>query len=164
MKPATFLQRFIAYLTDNLILLFVWLVLQIVFGLNVETGGRFVALVNLIVSTSYYTYFHAKSGATPGKRLMEIRVVSIDAKPLTLLQAFLRYTPYSVFIGMQIFLVVDTKAAELNPTIQVFFIAFFLWHMASVYFIAMRPDKRTLHDLLAYTEVLYLPQSKAGAT
>lgn len=160
MKPATFFQRFVAYVTDSLILLAVWMVLQMVFGLNVEEGGSNIAIINLFISTGYFTYFHAKDGATPGKKLMEIRVISINDNPLTLLQAFLRYTPYSVFIGLQIFMVVDPQAPHLDPTIQLFFTGFLLWHVLSVYLIFMRPDGRTLHDLVAYTKVIYFPQQK----
>lgn len=160
MKPATFFQRFVAYVADSLILLAVWMALQMFFGLNVEEGGHNIAIINLFISTGYFTYFHARDGATPGKKLMEIKVISINDKPLTLLQAFLRYSPYSVFIGMQIFMVVDPQAPQLDPSIQLFFTGFLLWHVMSVYLILMRPDGRTVHDLVAYTKVIYLPQSK----
>lgn len=160
MKPATFFQRFIAYIADNLILLAVWIGVQVVIGLDVENGGKLMTIINLLVSTGYFVYFHARYGATPGKRLMELRVLSIDDKPISFLQSFVRYSPYSAFIGMQIFLVIDVEANTLSPVAQLFFAIVLIWHMLSVFLILNRPDRRTTHDLVAYTQVLYIPRSQ----
>jgi uncharacterized RDD family membrane protein YckC len=154
LKPATFFQRFVAYIADSLILLIVWLVLQTLFGLNVEEGGRGIAAINLFISTVYFTYFHAKDGATPGKKLMEIRVISIDGNALSLLQAFLRYTPYCVFIGVQIFMVISPDDAQLDPATQLLFVLLLVWHISSVYLIINSENGRTIHDFIAYTQVI----------
>lgn len=159
MKPANFFQRFAAYAADTLILLFVMLMVQMLLELDVENGDE-VAIVNLVVSTAYFVYFHFRSGATPGKRLMEIRVVCINTEPLTLLQAFLRYLPYSLGFALSILLQVDPQAEKHPPSAELFFSLFIGWHIASVTILFMREDRRTLHDLLAYTQVIYQPQSR----
>lgn len=160
MKPANFFQRFAAYATDTLILLFIMLMAQMLLGLDIEESGDQVAIINLVVSTAYFTYFHFRSGATPGKKLMEIRVICINGEPLTLLQAFLRYTPYSLASLCSILLHVDPQATEHPPGTTLFFSLFIGWHITSILLIFMREDRRTLHDLLAYTQVMYHPQPR----
>lgn len=156
-KPATFFQRFAAYIADTMILIIVWLLLQALIGFTPDEHGRILTFLNLLLSTGYFTYYHARYGATPGKKLMEIRVLSIDGRQLSLLQSFLRYSPYSVIIAMQLFVEIEKDAATLDPAVQLVLMLFLLWHAISVTLILQRPDRRTLHDLLAYTQVLHLP-------
>lgn len=159
MKPANFFQRFAAYATDTLILLFIMLVVQMLLGMDSERGDG-LAIVNLLISTAYFTYFHFRSGATPGKKLMEVRVVSINGAPLTLLQAFLRYAPYTLAAAFSVLLHVDPQATVHPPSTELFFSLFIGWHIASITVIFMRADRRTLHDLLAYTVVIHQPKSR----
>lgn len=163
MKPANFFQRFAAYATDTLILLFIMVMVQMLLGLDIEEGGDGVAIINLGVSTAYFTYFHFRYGATPGKRLMEIRVVGINGASLTLLQAFLRYAPYSLAAALSVLLQVDPQATEHPPATELFFSLFIGWHIASITLFFMRVDRRTLHDLLAYTQVTYQPQPRQAS-
>ncbi|MCH2546075.1 MAG: RDD family protein [Alphaproteobacteria bacterium] len=143
-----------------MIIIVVGLIMQMIFQFDLEKNGIYVAIFNLIFSSAYFIYYHAKTGATPGKKLMEIQVISIDGNPLSLLQSTVRYLPYSVFILIQLLLVVDIDAKEFNPQTRFFYSIFFVWHFMCVYYIIKRADKSAVHDLIAYTRVIYNPSPR----
>jgi len=64
-----FWRRFAAALIDGLVLGVVSAILCAILGTN---GGEGLGLV---ISLGYYTYFHGKTGQTPGDAVMSIRVV-----------------------------------------------------------------------------------------
>jgi uncharacterized RDD family membrane protein YckC len=64
-----FWRRFAAALIDGIALGVVSGILRAILG---NTGGEGLALV---ISLGYYTYFHGKTGQTPGDAVMSIRVV-----------------------------------------------------------------------------------------
>jgi len=64
-----FWRRFAAALIDGLVLGVVSAILRAILGTN---GGEGLGLV---ISLGYYTYFHGKTGQTPGDAVMSIRVV-----------------------------------------------------------------------------------------
>jgi uncharacterized RDD family membrane protein YckC len=105
--------RLLAYLVDTLILVAVITVLVLLVaipfagsgGNRVDSSltaaeGGFVALVVLIVlvvTVGYFPWFWSRGGATPGMRLMNLRVVrDSDGGPLSVGQAFLRLVGYWV--------------------------------------------------------------------
>ncbi len=80
-------QRFAAFLIDSFILtILVWL-LAIFAALATDSTGDTFAICSGLLTLGgpfgYYTYFHARSGQTPGKKMMRIKVVSTDGSPLT---------------------------------------------------------------------------------
>jgi uncharacterized RDD family membrane protein YckC len=64
-----FWRRFAAALIDGIALGVVSGILQVILD---RTGGEGLGLV---ISLGYYTYFHGKTGQTPGDAVMSIRVV-----------------------------------------------------------------------------------------
>ena len=86
--------------------------------------------VNVFVAGLFNILFNGHFGATPGKILIGARIVNEDGSPLGYLKAALRY------------------AAEWVS-------AFSLG--AGYLFVAFRPDRRALHDLLAGTRVVFSP-------
>ena len=116
---AGFWIRFAAVLIDAVILTIVNVVLQAIFG----SAGAFLGLAVNIV---YIVGFWASSGATPGKMVFGLRVVTADGAPIGLREAALRYIGYWV------------NAFTLG---------------IGYLFIAFRKDKRGLHDLIAGTSV-----------
>ena len=104
---------------DAVILTIVNVVLQAIFG----SAGAFLGLAVNIV---YIVGFWASSGATPGKMVFGLRVVTADGAPIGLREAALRYIGYWV------------NAFTLG---------------IGYLFIAFRKDKRGLHDLIAGTSV-----------
>ena len=80
-------QRFIAFLIDSFILtILVWL-LAIFAALAIDSIGDAFAICSGLLTLGgpfgYYTYFHARSGQTPGKKALGIQVVCTDGSPLT---------------------------------------------------------------------------------
>jgi uncharacterized RDD family membrane protein YckC len=71
-EAAGFWRRFAAALIDGLVIVVVQVILR--FALH----GAGVAL-SLVFSFGYYTYFHGRTGQTPGDAALGIRVVDIDS-------------------------------------------------------------------------------------
>ena len=116
---AGFWMRFGAVLVDGVILIIVSVVLQAILG----SAGAFLGLAVGIV---YTIGFWVSSGATPGKMLFGLKVVTADGDPIGLREAALRYIGYWVN----------------GLTLGIGYL-----------FIAFRKDKRGLHDLIAGTAV-----------
>jgi uncharacterized RDD family membrane protein YckC len=70
-EAAGFWRRFAAALIDALVVGIVEIILKLVLG------GAGVAL-SVVFSFGYYTYFHGRTGQTPGDAALGIRVVDID--------------------------------------------------------------------------------------
>ncbi|HAB17693.1 MAG TPA: RDD family protein [Verrucomicrobiota bacterium] len=85
--------------------------------------------INLPIGCAYQTFFNGRFGATPGKQLLGLRIVREDGSRLGYGRAALRF------------------AAEL-VTMMTFGAGYLL--------IAIHPEKRALHDLLAGTKVIRL--------
>lgn len=136
-EPATFGQRFLAALLDGLILGVVTAGLdyfgKIVSGLVPAHLGAAVlggmAAVSFFLSFFLYAHLLSFYGFTPGKRIMKLRVISIDnGGNLTFWKAFVREIPGKAISG--ILLLVGYLMA------------------------AFRADKRALHDLMAKSQVV----------
>jgi uncharacterized RDD family membrane protein YckC len=89
------------YIVDTLITLAAIFVLFIVFALLgsivpiIGAIGIFLSFV--IVEFGYFPYFWAKSGQTPGMKMMNIKVVrDVDGGPITMGSAILRLLGYWV--------------------------------------------------------------------
>jgi uncharacterized RDD family membrane protein YckC len=70
-EAAGFWRRFAAALIDGLVVGIVEFILRLILG-DVAIGLSFV------FSFGYYTYFHGRTGQTPGDAALGIRVVDID--------------------------------------------------------------------------------------
>ena len=90
--------RLVGYIVDTIIIAVVITVLAIIAGLLVATLPilsivPFLAIP--IVSLVYFPYFWAKSGQTPGQKMMGIKVVrDADGGPVTMGSAILRLIGY----------------------------------------------------------------------
>src|SRR3954463_13629988 len=85
--PAGFWRRFFAGLIDGLVVGVVDTILRLVLG-NV---GQ---LLGLAVSAAYFTYFHGRTGQTPGNAALGIRVVDVRdriGQPIGYGRAFVRW-------------------------------------------------------------------------
>ncbi len=116
---AGFWIRFAAVLIDAVILTVVNLVLSAIFGST-------AALLGLALGIVYTIGFWTASGATPGKMVFGLRVLTVDGDPIGLDKAVLRY------IGLWV-------------NVLTLGIGYLM--------IAFRKDKRGLHDLIAGTIV-----------
>ncbi|MBW2558374.1 MAG: RDD family protein [Deltaproteobacteria bacterium] len=50
----------------------------------------------VLVNAAYFTYFYGTTGQTPGKKLLGLKVVRTDEKPMTFGIAFLRWVGYII--------------------------------------------------------------------
>jgi len=141
MKPAGFGIRFLAYILDSLILSLLCVVVMIpaflaVKALSQEAPGL-ALLVNLtasvfvlVLSTAYIVVFWAKSGATPGKKILQLKIIREDGiEPLGYGKAFLRLLGYAVN----------------NFTMCIGYLV-----------ILFNDEKKGLHDMIAGTRVVRL--------
>ena len=115
MKPARLPHRFIASMIDLFLIGFIWavvasiIVLAVAFLFNdqiasmsldsdsLATNPLFILItfcfIILSYSITFHTYFismETKSGQTVGKKMMRIKVVSLDGSPITKRQAIFR--------------------------------------------------------------------------
>lgn len=94
-----------------------------------QTDMKWELLFELLMAVVIIVFWKRWAGATPGKHVMGIEVVSAkDLGPLSNKQLVIRYIGYII-------------------SILPFMIGFFM--------VAFRHDKRALHDLLAGTLVIY---------
>jgi uncharacterized RDD family membrane protein YckC len=93
-RPGLWGKRFLAILVDALIItLFLWVLSALIYPLVAFTNSYFLLnywpLLAGIIMVAYFTYLEEKHGVTIGKKLMKIKVVSLEGK-IDLKKAFLR--------------------------------------------------------------------------
>lgn len=89
-----------------------------------------VTAIPAVVSLAYMVGFNGRWGATPGKRLLGLSVVSLEGFPIGFPGAFRRY-----LAGLLSVLTFGVG-----------------------YLLVLGPQRRTLHDLIAGTRVVFLPR------
>lgn len=129
MEKAGFFPRLVAYIIDAVILVVIYVVLGLVFGLvlGADTGSLLGSLVGAIVGIVYIVYFWTTTGQTPGKKMMGLKVVTMDGGMLTTGGAITRLVGYAI----------SSAVFELG----------FLW-------ILFDKDKQGWHDKIAKTYVV----------
>ena len=95
-------SRAAAIIIDSIILIVVGAVLAFPLGLqSVFMGGMNAdfmlaamwgsfGILMFVIGLAYFTYFEGTTGQTVGKRVMNIKVVREDKKPMTYMDAFIR--------------------------------------------------------------------------
>ena len=115
-KFAGFWRRLVAYAIDGVIIniIFAILLMIVLFALlagamsgvsgvrlsdmmeSLSFLGLVVFTFYIVLSISYFTYFHGINGRTPGKMLLGLQVLSVDGNPVSFGIAFLRSVGYLV--------------------------------------------------------------------
>lgn len=139
-RYAGFWIRFVALIIDGLILSAAGAIITIPLGLGIATDGSVESIaaiigmfgassaINTLLAVGYYTYFLSQHGATPGKMVFGLQVIRSDGSRLTPGRAAGRYF-----------------ATLLSAIV-----------MGIGYIIAaFDPEKRTLHDHICDTRVVY---------
>lgn len=133
-KYAGFWVRLSAFMLDNMFFAIVMLIVLFVSGQingnKTDIANTTVVVFDILVSVAVVLFWTLWHGRTPGKALLNIKIVSgkNNFGELTIWQSILRYIGY-ILIPMTLFL--------------------------GALMIAWREDKRGLHDLLANTYVIY---------
>jgi uncharacterized RDD family membrane protein YckC len=93
---ASFASRLIAYIIDIIILSIIsFVILLFIAGLISNTVQ--LLILDVLLSSIYYWYFWTRRGGqTPGKRLLNIRVIKSDGSPLSDSDALLRVFGYYI--------------------------------------------------------------------
>jgi uncharacterized RDD family membrane protein YckC len=92
--------RFGAWLVDAIILAIVNTILRVLLGTHVGTG------IGIVIDAAYFTYFHGRTGQTPGDAALGIRVVDVrdrPGEPIGYGRAFIRWL-VSIVSGVVILL------------------------------------------------------------
>lgn len=89
-KKASFYQRACAFIIDTIIDLIIIGLLVHFFVSKITTPGSEITLIDWILPAIYGTLFIWKAGATPGKMLLKIKVVTTSYQPVSFRTAFLR--------------------------------------------------------------------------
>ena len=108
----------------------------------------------LIGLLGYYTFFHARSGQTPGKKLVKIKVVRRDGSRLGGMRAFWRT---SVFLGPTLFfplLLLFATSLNLLPSSTTCLLGSFLLSGFICLWPLFHNQHRAFHDLLSDTCVI----------
>lgn len=98
-------------------------------------AGNFVSVLNIsVIFILYFTFFSwFLRGATPGKKLLSIRVIRLNGAKLTFYESFERAGGYSASIA----------------TLGLGFLEA-IWH----------PNRQTVHDRISSTAVIYMPRER----
>jgi uncharacterized RDD family membrane protein YckC len=129
---------------------------------------------SIAISLFYYAYLVRRFGATPGKRILGMRIAMSDGNPVTLRAAMLRFSPmlaFTVLSGFAMILatfslgetnfdslgllekiqLLDQRAPKWNSRLT---FVILLWLLAGAIVLLANKRKRAVHDFLAGTIVL----------
>jgi uncharacterized RDD family membrane protein YckC len=133
-KVAGYGPRFWAYVIDNLILTAGGFLIAVPFLNASDDAIPFMLFLMAVWALGYYTYFHSKTGQTPGKRANHVKVICQDGSTLTWPRAFWRSLSLLVL------------SASMFP----------LWFIGWLLYLIplMDKDNRALHDFFSGTWVV----------
>lgn len=120
---------------------------------------------NIVIIIGLFAYFGLfqkyNNGQTIGKKIMKIKVVSLDKENLSVGKSLLRCLPmYYLYIGSIIPLVINSILVYIvgsdnymiiNTIISYIFV---IINITSLIMLWFRKDKRAIHDIFAKTEVI----------
>ena len=167
---ASFGERVGAILIDFIVLAVVPLVVLIVFLAMPfhEVFAKDHKVAASIVEMAYYAFiFFLRSGyfmafemgkyaATPGKRVMKLRVVAHDGGQLTPAAVFTRNALREVELFMPISLILSSAAGAAHGWIS---LLSFLWALALLLLPVFNKQHARLGDFLAGTRVVHMPKA-----
>ena len=116
---ADVVNRAVAIIIDTLILWVVMFIIAIPLGLQAMMMGAMtnpmaaaqlagasmiVGVLGIVIGLGYFVYFEGTTGQTIGKRIVNIKVVRKDGKPMTYMDALIR-TVLRIIDGLVFYLV-----------------------------------------------------------
>jgi len=156
-------ERATAFLIDALIMLAILIAMSIAVGLVMqssgESGSSVMAIIWLlgffVLRNGWFVLFELSGrGATPGKRLLGLRVVARDGSRLTGGAVLVRNAMREVELFLPLaFLAIDAGASRLDALI---YILTFSWVALFLFFPLFNRDRLRIGDLLAGTWVVHV--------
>ena len=144
--PGTLWQRFGGFMVDSIILFAVFAVLAPMFlgasvvelldEIEVGNQSRNSALLDAVLTISYETVLIGAFATTIGKKLLGLSTIRIDGSPVSFKRSFVRAAAKAAALGIVPGWMVLVLIA------------------VNVLMVAIRSDKRALHDLVAGTVVV----------
>lgn len=148
---AEFHKRLVAYLIDFvLLILYMFSILYLLYGgFKVGEGSRGLVLIILVIPTLFYTTVSEilMNGQTLGKKLLKIKVVSLDGGEPTLGQYLLRWFMRFYEWAFIIFTLFWSNG-------YTGFLWLFIGGVTSIIIMAISPKNQRLGDLVAETVVV----------
>ena len=147
----TTLPRFFAGLADQAVLFPIHLLLALAAP---WLSLYLLALLQIIVDTTYSILLHARYGQTVGKRVCRIRIVDhLTGTQISLNQALLRDS--GLLIGL-FYAVAVLKGEDFDPNHLTGTVALVagIWFMLEIITMLLNEKRRALHDLIAGTVVV----------
>lgn len=119
--------------------------------------GAVFTVISLLITTAYFgTYSYYKNGQTVGKKLMKIKVETMDGKtpshPTLILRTLIIYGVITNVISLILLLFI--KANMYIGTIGAIEAVQSLFVIVTIFMIIFRKDGRGLHDLICKTRVI----------
>jgi uncharacterized RDD family membrane protein YckC len=156
-------ERATAFLIDALIMLAILIAMSIAAGFIMSSAGQSSASVMAIIwllgffvlRNGWFVLFELSGrGATPGKRLLGLRVVARDGSRLTGGAVLVRNAMREVELFLPLaFLAIDARASRLDALI---YILTFSWVALFLFFPLFNRDRLRVGDLLAGTWVVHV--------
>ena len=151
----TILRRIAAWLVDMLPFLPALVVGGIYYRHSHGTAlGVAWTLALSVLGVAYSVYFHGRYGATPGKSVLKLRVVSASKEEkIGFPVAFLRESPWVVMAGLSVF-EDHWGPAHMPSLVSVVSTLTGVWMLADWLVALVHPKRRALHDLIGGTVVI----------
>lgn len=168
LKIATFMERVGAFLLD---FIFQWaIVIAVAVGIGVMTsqmgwsgwkiGQAFIAVFVFVFRNFYFIFFEmGRKAATPGKRIVGLRVASRDGGALKADAVFARNFMREIEVGLPLTFLFGI-GNDVSGLIALFG---FLWAGVFMFFPLFNKDKLRVGDLIAGTWVIHAPKDKLKA-
>ncbi len=136
MEHADIIYRFVAYLIDGIILAIPAFILAAVLGLGAGVVGIYAsAAISAVLGLLYFTFMEGGQGnATFGKKIMKLKVVDEQYRPITMNAALIR-----------------------NIMRMLWGLTFYVMLIIDIIMILTRDDKQRLGDTIAHTYVVKEP-------
>lgn len=170
---AGFLNRFFANLIDSVIISAFFIPIYYLLEMNQHYlfGLMFISFTTIPL---YFIYFHTKSGATPGKSIIGLKVVKLDFTDINLKNSILRSSGDILFSIMNLIWLaitignyysneqITSEKFTYNDFIALFSSLYFvairfierIWFWSEVAFVLTNSKRRAIHDFIAGTVVV----------
>jgi uncharacterized RDD family membrane protein YckC len=169
---STFGSRFAAALVDGLVVGAISVTATLLNGISKNVLIA-TAIIQIAFSLFYHVYLVQLSGATPGKRVMNLKIVKLDGSAVTWNEAILRQLPQILLaivtqaITVSAVLTMDQdyydelswlqrmQIGSTNPLVfQVIQWVSVIWSLADIITFFTNDERRALHDKIAGTVVI----------
>lgn len=128
-----------------------------IYNYKITRNNVYQSIILIVVSIFYFVILQfLMNGQTIGKKLMRLRVKSVDDKEVSIFSFFIRTILVCelLFTILDLVLVFSLKQSTYNLTASYIIQVRYLYELAFIICLIIRDDNRSLHDLLLKTKVV----------